>query len=263
MNITTKMTVYTTCILALVLGLLLTLNYFKFGNILTNVTTSRLAVINKNLESSLTRATNLGLALEELQFPDTLLKRAKESDPAIREIQVFDLSGQVLFSTGGGAAPGKVDQDILGLIAPVRNKDTTEWAAHSNEQFVAGVTLYNSFDRSIGGIVLRYDRAGYKTLVEGVLEKLIAVTAALLGVAALVGCLGISFGFRELRHTYASMQNALAGIKGGGEAGMANSAGNPEASDFRVRLGAVTATVDEAMNEIEISAAAAADSSKA
>ena len=48
MNITTKMTVYTTCILALVPGLLLTMNYFKYGNILSNVTTSRLAVINKN-----------------------------------------------------------------------------------------------------------------------------------------------------------------------------------------------------------------------
>jgi|TARA_B110000467_G_C17891893_1_gene250302 hypothetical protein len=100
MNITTKMTGYTTCILAMVLGLLLTMNYFKYGNILTDVNTSRLAVINKNLEFSLSRATNLGLALEELQFADRLLKRAKESDPAIREIQVFDNSGRVLFSTG-------------------------------------------------------------------------------------------------------------------------------------------------------------------
>ena len=59
MNITTKMTVYTTCILALVLGLLLTMNYFKYGNILTDVTTSRLAVINKNLEFSLSRCLNV------------------------------------------------------------------------------------------------------------------------------------------------------------------------------------------------------------
>jgi len=86
MNIMIKMTVYTTCILTLVLGLLLTMNYFKFENILTDVTTSRFAVINKNLEFSLSRETNLGLALEELQFADTLLKRAKEADPAIREI---------------------------------------------------------------------------------------------------------------------------------------------------------------------------------
>ena len=100
MNITTKMTDYTTCILAMVLGLLLTMNYFKYGSILTDVNTSRLAVINKNLEFSLSRATNLGLGLEELQFADRLLKRAKESDPAIREIQVFDNSGRVLFSTG-------------------------------------------------------------------------------------------------------------------------------------------------------------------
>ena len=50
MNITTKMTDYTICILAMVLGLLLTMNYFKHGNILTGVNTSRLSVINKNPE---------------------------------------------------------------------------------------------------------------------------------------------------------------------------------------------------------------------
>jgi hypothetical protein len=254
MNITTKMTVYTTCIIALVLGLLLTMNYFKFGNILTNVTTSRLAVINTNLEFSLSRATNLGLALDELQFADTLLKRAKNSDPAIHEIQVFDVSGKVLFSTGKAAEGGEIDKNIMALIKPVRNKDTTEWAAHSAEQFVAGVTLYNSFDRSIGGIVLRYDRTGYMTLVEVVLEKLIMLTAAILGIAALVGCVGISFGFRELRHTYAAMQRALAEIKGSGETPNSALADDAEANEFRHKLGSVTATVDEAMTEIEISA---------
>jgi len=262
MNITTKMTVYTTCILALVLGLLLTMNYFKFGNILTDVTTSRLAVINKNLEFSLSRATNLGLALEELQFADTLLKRAKESDPAIRNIQVFDVSGKILFSTGESAEGGKVDENIMGLIKSFRKKDTTEWTAHSAGQFVAGVTLYNSFDRAVGGIVLRYDRTGYTTLVDAVLEKLIVLTAALLGIAALVACIGISFGFRELRHTYAAMQTALAGIKGSDDDPGTPIADDAEANEFRDKLGSVTAAVDEAMTEIEVSAAAA-DGSKA
>tara|TARA_R110002111_G_scaffold186233_1_gene252135 strand:+ start:349 stop:1239 length:891 start_codon:yes stop_codon:yes gene_type:complete len=261
MNITTKMTVYTTCILALVLGLLLTMNYFKYGNILTDVTTSRLAVINKNLEFSLSRATNLGLALEELQFADTLLKRAKGSDPAIREIEVFDLSGKVLFSTADSVANKKVDASVVGLIAPLRGRDTTEWAAHSKEQFVTGVTLYNSFDRAIGGVVLHYDRSGYVTLVEGVLEKLLVVTAVVLGIAALVACIGISLGFRELRHTYASMQTALANLKESGDSAE-NGSADPEASDFRGKLSTVTATMNEAMNEIDVSVAAA-DTSKA
>lgn len=259
MNITTKMTVYTTCILALVLGLLLTMNYFKYGNILTNVTTSRLAVINKNLDFSLSRATNLGLALEELQFADTLLKRAKDSDPAIREIQVFDVNGKILFSTGAPVADAKVGEDILGLVEPLRKKDKTEWSAHSEEQFVAGITLYNSFDRSIGGVVLRYDRSGYESLVEGVLEKLLVVTAALLGVAALVAAIGISLGFRELRHTYAAMQTALSVVKEKGERAPPD---DPDTDEFSAKLGSVTATVEEAMNEIDVSAAAA-DSSKA
>lgn len=254
MNITTKMTVYTTCILAMVLGLLLTMNYFKYGNILTNVTTSRLAVINKNLGFSLSRATNLGLALDELQFADTLLKRAKETDPAIREIQVFDNTGKILFSTAESKAEITVDKSIFGLLAPLRKKDTTEWAAHTDDQFVAGITLYNSFDRSIGGVVLQYDRSSYHALVGRILEKLVIVTATLLGISALVAWIGISFGFRELRHTYAAMQTALAGVRetDGAESGASD---DQETSDFRVKLGSVTKTVDEAMTQIEVSAA--------
>lgn len=253
MNITTKMTVYTTCILAMVLSLLLTMNYFKYGNILTDVTTSRLEVINKNLEFSLSRATNLGLALEELQFADTLLKRAKESDPAIREIQVFDNTGRILFSTSEIKVDSTVGERVVGLLAPLRKKDTTEWVAHTDEQFVAGVTLYNSFDRSIGGVVLRYDRSSYHALVGRILERLVVVTGILLGISALVAWIGISFGFRELRHTYTAMQTALARVKepdGRDDSG----ADDQETADFRMKLGSVTKTVDEAMTQIEVSA---------
>jgi hypothetical protein len=130
-------------------GLLLMMNYFKFSNILTDVTTSRLAVINKNLESSLSRATNLGLALDELQFADTLLKRAKVSDAAIQEIEVFDNNGAILFATGRQVQGGKVDPSVLRQLAPIRKPANVEWSAHTEEQFVAGVTLFNSFDRRL------------------------------------------------------------------------------------------------------------------
>jgi hypothetical protein len=254
MNITTKMTVYSTCILAMVLGLLLTMNYFKYGNILTEVTTSRLAVINKNLKFSLSRATNLGLALEELQFADAMLMRAKESDPAIREILVFGNTGKVLFSTDGTAPDSRMENSVVSLLEPLKKKDATEWVAHTDEQFVAGITLYNSFDRSIGGVVLRYDRANYHALVEGILQNLVFITAVLLGVSGLVALVGISFGFRELRHTYSAMQAALAKVResGGTDGDVIE---DQEVEDFKTKLGSVTRTMDEAMTQIEVSAA--------
>ena len=258
---TTKMTVYATCIIAMVLGLLVTLNYFKYGNILTEVTTSRLAVINKNLEFSFTRATNLGLALEELEFADTLLKRARESDPAIRAIQVFDNTGKVLFSTGGAGVGGRVEESVVGLLEPLRKQDTTDWSAHTDEQFVAGATLYNSFDRSIGGVVLRYDRSSYHALVGGILEKLLFTTAIVLAISGFVAFLGISFGFRELRHTYSAMQVALAKVRESGGAD-GDAVDDQETKDFKVKLGSVTRKVDEAMSQIAVSAAST-DSSKA
>ena len=82
-----------------------------------------------------------------------------------------------------------------------------------------------------------------------------------LGIAALVACIGISLGFRELRHTYASMQTALANLKESGDSAE-NGSADPEASDFRGKLSTVTATMNEAMNEIDVSVAAA-DTSKA
>jgi hypothetical protein len=250
------MTVFATCILAMVLGLLLMMNYFKFSNILTDVTTSRLAVINKNLESSLSRATNLGLALDELQFADTLLKRAKVSDAAIQEIEVFDNNGAILFATGRQVQGGKVDPSVLRQLAPIQKPDNVEWSAHTEEQFVAGVTLFNSFDRPIGGIVLRYNREGYISIVEIVLKDLFTVTGGLLAIAALIAGLGISLGFRELRHTYASMQAALARVRASETTDIKATAENTEDIDFRAKLGTVTATVDDVLNQIEASAVA-------
>ena len=99
-------------------------------------------------------------------------------------------------------------------------------------------------------------------MVESVLEKLIVVTAVLLGVAALLACIGVSFVFRELRHTFAAMQTALAGIKNPSESAAEDASGDVEVSDFKVKLGTVTATLEEVMNEIEISATAV-DNAKA
>ena len=132
MNITSKLTAYTVFVIAMVLSLLLMMNYFKFQNILSDVTTSRLAVINKNLEDSINNAVNLGLALEEIQVGQ-LINRAKKNDKEIESIDVFDANGMVIFSTTFTFKDIKtqVPPEILNKVVKIKEPNVSnKWSSN-------------------------------------------------------------------------------------------------------------------------------------
>jgi len=260
MNITSKMTVYTVFVLAMVFSLLLMMNYFKFQNILSNVTSSRLAVVNQTLEDSISNAVNLGLALDEIQIAQSIIDRAKKSDKAIQSIDVFDANGQVLFSTRDGGNKSKIASDILDKLIKVKpaNSVTNEWNNTTGEAFVVGVTLYNSFDRAIGGIVLNYDKSQYNGQVAAMLKELATATGLVLLGAAILAFIGIGFGFRELSRSYAAMEAALANVRDG----KTSTAAEPDTGSFDYKLQTIAGNVDEAYSLIDQSGASASKSTK-
>ena len=260
MNITSKMTAYTVFVLAMVFCLLLMMNYFKFQNILSNVTTSRLAVVNQTLEDSISNAVNLGLALDEIQIAQSIIDREKKADKAIQSIDVFDANGKVLFSTRAGGANSKIDSAILGKLVKVRpgNNATNEWNNSTGQAFVVGVTLYNSFDRAIGGIVLNYDKSQYNSQVAAMLKELATTTGLVLLGSAILAFIGIGFGFRELSRSYAAMETALTKVREGETA-------SPQQADngsFDYKLQTIAGNVEEAYSQIDQSGNSAAEPAK-
>tara|TARA_B100000530_G_C15862191_1_gene449783 strand:+ start:287 stop:1063 length:777 start_codon:yes stop_codon:yes gene_type:complete len=246
MNITSKLTAYTVFVIAMVLSLLLMMNYFKFQNILSDVTTSRLAVINKNLEDSINNAVNLGLALEEIQVGQ-LINRAKKNDKEIESIDVFDANGMVIFSTTFTfkGIKTQVPPKILNKVVKIKEPNVSnDWSSNNNKYFVVGVTIYNSFDRAIGGIVLKYDKTQYKAEVASMLKELLISTGLTLFGAALIAFVGIRLGFRRLSRSYASMEKSIQNIKN------KNTPTVKDGSPFDEKLQKITKNIDEAINLI-------------
>jgi len=212
MKITTKIIASAICVLALVLGLLLMLNYFKFSKILADTTNSRLSVITQSIGDSIEGALKLGLPLDEIRLAPQIIARAKGLDPAITRIDVFDKVGGILFSTDPVYVKREVDENILNNITEIRDARADIWNADSDSAFVTGMTVYNGADRAVGGMVMQYDKSGYHTKVASVLRSLLISTVVVFGAVASFLTLGILFGFKELSHSYASMETSLKGV---------------------------------------------------
>jgi hypothetical protein len=86
---------------------------------------------------------------------NALLTREKSSDRLVRGIDVFDTSGQVLYSTDRARLGQKVPP--AWTTAALRSK-TTEWSTDETDEFVAGISLKNAFDLTVGYLALRYSR---------------------------------------------------------------------------------------------------------
>ena len=135
---------------------------------------------------------------------------------------------------------------------------TNEWNNTTGEAFVVGVTLYNSFDRAIGGIVLNYDKSQYNGQVAAMLKELATATGLVLLGAAILAFIGIGFGFRELSRSYAAMEAALANVRDG----KTSTAAEPDTGSFDYKLQTIAGNVDEAYSLIDQSGASASKSTK-
>jgi hypothetical protein len=145
-------------VLLVVMGLLFMMSYFKFQTTLTTLIQNRLTVVGITISDSIHSAVDLGLALREVRTADTLIDRAKLSDPGIESIEIYDPSGRILYSTQEGKANGTVPDEFLQVQ---KGADGRTWGLDTGNVFVSGVALVNSFGQPIGGVVLTYSKEGF------------------------------------------------------------------------------------------------------
>src|SRR3954468_10926205 len=75
------------------------LNYFKYRSTIANIVKSRVLVVGRGIENSVQASLQLGMQFGELQQLPQLMAREKSADRLVRAIDVFDSSGQILYST--------------------------------------------------------------------------------------------------------------------------------------------------------------------
>ena len=85
-------------------GMAAFLNYFKYKSTISGIVKSRVLVIGRNIENSVQASLSVGMQFMELGTMNALLTREKTSDRLIRGIDVFDHTGQIIYSTERAAS---------------------------------------------------------------------------------------------------------------------------------------------------------------
>jgi hypothetical protein len=134
-------------------GMAAFLNYFKYKSTIGGIVKSRVLVIGRGIENSVQASLAVGMQFMELGTMNALLAREKASDRLVRGIDVFDHTGQIIYSTDRVRVGEKVPKDWTD--ASERSK-TTEWGIEGANEYVAGISLKNNFDLTVGYLALRY-----------------------------------------------------------------------------------------------------------
>lgn len=136
-------------------GMATFLNYYKYKSTFAQIVKSRLLVIGYGIENSVQSSLGLGMSFAELGMLPSLMEREKAADRLITGIDVFSSGGQVLYSTEPGRVGKPVPEQWLAAATGAKGK---EWQGEEHRELVAGISLKNNFDLTVGYLALRYTR---------------------------------------------------------------------------------------------------------
>jgi hypothetical protein len=157
------------------------LNYFKYKSTIGNIVKSRVLVVGRGIENSVQASLQLGMQFSELSQLPQLMQREKSTDRLVRGIDVFDYSGQILYSTDRARVGQKVPAT---WTQSAERSKTTEWTADESNEYVAGISVKNAFDLTVGFLALRYGRDEVENAAaKAGREILLAAIASFLGIA--------------------------------------------------------------------------------
>jgi hypothetical protein len=215
MKIASKALISMILVLFIVMGLIFMMSYFKFQTTLATLIQNRLTVISITMGESIESAIDLGLGLGEMRTAEEVIARAKRNDPGIVSIHIFDNNGQILYSTQKEMAGTNVPPYVL--HAPIES-DGRAWRLDRGNSFVNGVSLLNSFDQMIGGIVLTYSKDAYNTKVAALTTSLTRKSILIFVCFAILAFIGIQLGFRGLSRYADSIKSSYERIQEDGDA---------------------------------------------
>jgi hypothetical protein len=191
-------------------GMAAFLNYFKYKSTIGNIVKSRVLVVGRGIENSVQASLQLGMQFNELSQLPQLMAREKTSDRLVRGIDVFDTSGQILYSTDRARVGQKVPGTWTGSAERTK---ATEWSTEESDEYVAGISLKNAFDLTVGYLALRYSRDEVeRAAATAGREILLAAIGSFIGIAV-VAPLALIVVIRRFERDLRSLEAAASHLE--------------------------------------------------
>ena len=131
------------------------LNYFKYKSTISGIVKSRVLLVGRGIESSVQASLQVGMQFSEIGTLPQLLQREQSADRLIRGIDVFDSAGHIIYSSDRARVGQKVPD---GWLRTAERAKTTEWSTEGVDDYIAGISVKNAFDLTVGFLALRYSR---------------------------------------------------------------------------------------------------------
>src|SRR5438105_4284982 len=232
-------------------GMAAFLNYFKYKSTIGNIVKSRVLVIGRGIENSVQASLQLGMQFTELSQLPQLMQREKSSDRLVRGIDVFDSSGVILYSTDRARVGQKVGETWT--HAAERSK-ATDWSTEEGDEYVAGISLKNAFDLTVGYLGLRYARDEVdRAAATAGREILLAALAAFAGIAV-VAPLALIVVIRRFERDLLTLEAAASHLEDRGAPSTTGSAFDAAIDNLRASLNDANRSLDELRAKLDSTA---------
>jgi len=224
-------------------GMAAFLNYFKYKSTISSIVKSRVLVIGRNIENSVQASLQVGLQFMELGTMNQLLAREKASDRLIRGIDVFDHTGQIIYSTDRSRVGERVPNAWTDAAARAKS---TEWSTETGEEHIAGISLKNNFDLTVGYLAMRYSADEVERAAK-VAGREILLTSIMSFVAiALVAPLALILVIRRFERDLRALEAAASHLEDrGGDAPPAGTAFDAAIGNLRSSLREANGALDD------------------
>jgi MFS family permease len=205
MNVLFKSILCMIVLLLFVLGLLFMLSSFKFQTVLTNLIANRLSATSPVIYESIEGALDLGLGLGEIQNTERVILWVQQNNPGIQSIDIFNIKGEVLYST---------QKKRLGqAVAPYILKNLKTASGHHSQMeldahFLSAFKLLNNYNQRVGGGSIFYSKEDYDRQVNRFKNSLFLRSTIIFVIFAILASIGIVFAFRGLRKYLNSIEDS-------------------------------------------------------
>ena len=165
-------------------GMAAFLNYFKYKSTIGGIAKTRVLLVGRGIESSVQASLGLGMQFAELSQLNQLMARERTSDGLVRGIDVYDVAGNILYSTDANRVGEKAP---LHWVAAGERSKANEWSVEGADEYLAGISVRNAFDLTVGYIGLRYSREEVdRAAAKAGREILLSAVASFVGIALVV-----------------------------------------------------------------------------
>jgi hypothetical protein len=194
------------------IGMSAFLNFFKYKSTFAQIVKERVLVVGRGVENAVQASLNVGLQFSELSMLPPLMQREKAADKLIRGIDVFDPSGQVIYSTDADRVKREVP---LGWMGAAERSKTTEWTAEEGNEYVAGISLKNNFDLTVGYLALRYSRDYMDSASKGVAKEILFASLIAFAIVAMITPLALIVVIRRFERDLKTLESAVSHLEDG------------------------------------------------